>query len=621
MKRLISFCLAILALSCLNALPAGSRPGGALPAYDARFLSVEITYTLNADGSWVRDYHHTVRYDTYYAINRALGETFIVYDPGFQKLEVLKSETTMADGRKVASPANAFNEVLPFAAHGFADFSGLREMVVTHVGLERGAVVDLRYRVLTKPGFLPAFSGRETLTRDFPVDSYKLEIVVPPGRELHYSVFGNDAAAKVSSLGGMDRYAFSFFKRSTAAHEPLAHPQSEPFIVFSTAPGWEQALAMESAAAGLPPSVAAKIEKLKGQYPDRADLLSALQKAVAVEVQNCPLAVEATGWRPRPLERVALSNYGTRLEKALLLRAMLKQAGFAPELLAVAGDAFDAKVATALQVNEFWVKVLKIPDDPEGPRRGGEKTDGQESWYLDPWQEQQELFPYRCHGLDAYNLDCQKLETMPASDWERSGVEISGTVRLDPAGASGTVMVAARGRFQNYGEATSDNGKFVTGLLKKFFPVEKLEIKKLLALTRGEFRAEATFSGPWLKDAGKGFFNADAVHIPGLSENMVQLAKRESPMLLEAPFKVSVNLDLEPAAGLKLEYAAPDVKRENETGYFSRSLVVEKNGHLRFSQGCGIAKSLIGPDKYPLLHEVLLPYFAPDFWLVFKKEK
>ena len=32
-------------------------------------------------------------------------------------------------------------------------------------------------------------------------------------------------------------------------------------------------------------------------------------------------------------------------------------------------------------------------------------------------------------------------------------------------------------------------------------------------------------------------------------------------------------------------------------------------------------KSLIGPEKYPLLRELLLPYFAPDLWLVFKKTK
>jgi len=597
MKRLTIFCLALLAASFLFSLPA----------HDARFLKLEITYTLHADGSWVKEYHHQVRLDTYYAFNRALGEMFIVYDPDFQKLEVLKSETTMADGRKVASPANAFNEVLPFAAHGFADFSGLREMVITHVGLERGAVVDLHYRLHTKAGFLPAFSGREVVTRDFPVDSFALEIVVPRGLTLNHLAFGLGAEAMVQYAPdqGVDRYNFFFHGTPTASHEPLVHPQADPFVIFSTAADWKQALVLVNDPSPLPAALAEKIEKLQTQYPARADLLAALQKAVAAEVQNCGLGIEATGWRPRPLARVFQSNYGTRLEKALLLQAMLKRAGFASELLAVAGDAFAPKIPTPLQMNEFWLKVAGNP----------------ESRYLDPWQEQQELFPYRSHGLDAYNLDCQKLETMPATDGEQNVVEVSGTVRLDPSGASGTVLVTARGRFHRYDEAAADSGKFITGLLKKFFPVEKVEIKKLLALTNREIRAEAAISGPWLKDAGAGFFSAEAVHVPGLTENMVQLVRRESPMLLEAPFNVSVALDLQPAAGWSLEYAAPDVKRENETGYFSRSLVADKNGQLRFSQSVGIARALIGPEKYPLLRELLLPYFTPDLWLVFKKEK
>ena len=195
MKRLTLFCLAFLAAWTLFA-PAR----GAAPTHDARFLKMEISYQLNADGSWDMTYKHQVRLDTYYAFNRALGETFIVYNPDFQKLEVLKSETTMADGRQVASPENAFNEVLPFAAHGFADFSHLREMVVTHVGLERGAVVELAYRIHTKAGFLPDFSGREELAMAFPVDLYSLSIKVPADRELHYRVSGLQVEAKVSPL-------------------------------------------------------------------------------------------------------------------------------------------------------------------------------------------------------------------------------------------------------------------------------------------------------------------------------------------------------------------------------------------------------------------------------------
>ncbi|MBU4404399.1 MAG: DUF3857 domain-containing protein [Candidatus Aminicenantes bacterium] len=596
MKRLTLFCLAVLAACSLFALPA----------HDARYLKVEISYQLNADGSWDMTYKHQVRLDTYYAFNRALGETFIVYNPDFQKLEVLKSETTMADGRKVVSPENAFNEVLPFAAHGFADFSHLREMVVTHVGLERGAVVELAYRIHTRAGFLPVFSGREILAKAFPVDSYQLTIIVPAGQALRYRIFGLKAEAEVSSTAVEKRFAFPLADLRPAAHEPLQPAWAEPFIVFSNAADWGQALAMVGNSSQLPAALVERVEKLQAQNPDWIDLLAELQKAVAVEVKNCGLGPEALGWQPRRLERVAQGNYGTRLEKALLLKAMLKKAGIESDLLAIAkGSAFAPDVPTPQQLGEFWLKV----------------ADGAGAAFLDPWQEQQEFFPYFPQELDAWNLDVGEMERTLGCPWDRNTVVISGAVQLDPAAASGTLVVAVRGTFNRYNEATADSGKFITGLLKKIFPVDKVEIKKLLQLTRKEIRVEATFSGKWLKETGAGFLSVDAIRLPGLSENMVILNKRESPLALEAPFQVSLKLDLEPAAGVRIEYAAPAVERKNGLGYYSLGLVAEKNGRLRFSAAFGIKKGVVAPAEYPLLRELLMPYFTPDFWLVFKKIK
>lgn len=600
MKRLTLLCLALLAAWTLFALPVGVAP-----THDARFLNVAVTYELHEDGSWDMTVEQQARLDTYYAFNRALGETFIVFNPDFQKLEVLKSETTMADGRKVASPANAFNEVLPFAAHGFADFAALREMVVTHVALERGAVVDLKYRIHTRAGFLPVFSGREVLNRDFPVDKYRLEIILPAGQTLRYRVFGSPAEAKVSDAGAGKRYTFALASLPPAAHEALASAGSEPAVVFSVAADWPRALALANDPAPLPAALLERIEKLKTQYPTRPDLMAELQKIVAVEMKGCRLGGEATGWQPRPASRVFQSNYGTRLEKALLLRAMMKQAGIEAELLAVAGgDALAADLPAFQAIGEFWLK-----------------TSGPHALYLDPWQEQQEFFPYRLQERDAWNLEKQTLEKLPASERQGSGVEVSGTVQLAADGVSGNLVVAARGIFNRYNEAAADSGKFITGLLKKLFPVDKVEVKKLLSLGRREVRVEATFSGKWLKEAGTGLYSAEPVRLPGLSENLVIMDKRESPLQLDAPFGVSVSLELQPAAGLKLEYAAPIVERRNELGHFTRGLVVEKNGRLRFSQSVAVEKALLGPEKYSLLRELLLPYFAPDFWLLFKKEK
>jgi len=596
MKRLTLLCLALLAAWALFALPT----------HDARFLNVAVTYELHEDGSWDMTYEQLARLDTYYAFNRALGETFIVYNPVFQKLEVLKSETTMANGRKVASPANAFNEVLPFAAHGFADFAGLREMVVTHIGLEREAVVDLKYRIHTQAGFLPVFSGREILNRDFPVDKYRLEINVPAGQALRYRVLGSPAQAKVSDSGAGKRYAFELASLPPAAHEALTAAGSEPAVVFSVASDWKAALALAADPAPLPAALLERIEKLKTQYPARPDLLAELQKLVAGEVQGCRLGSDASGWQPRPAARVFQSNYGTRLEKALLLRALLDQAGIKAEVLAVAyGDAFAADLPAFQQIGEYWLKVS------EGPH----------ALYVDPWQEQQEFFPYRLQERDAWNLEKLALEKLPASDRQGSGVDVSGTVQLAVDGASGSLVVAARGAFNRYNEATADSGRFITGLLKKIFPVDKVEVKKLLSLSRREVRVEVTFSGKWLKEAGSNFYSADPVRLPGLTENMALPAERETHLALDAPFQASVSLELQPAAGLKLEYFAANMERRNELGHFARGLVVEKNGGLRFSQSFAVDKALIGPDKYPLLRELLLPNFAPDLWMIFNKTR
>lgn len=598
MKRLTLFCLAILAASLLFSLPAGLQP-----AHDARFLKLAIAYELNEDGSWDMTCEQLARLDTYFAVNRALGETFIVYNPEFQKLEVLKSETTMADGRKVPSPENAFNEVLPFAAHHFADFSHLREMVVTHTGLERGALVDLKYRVHTRAGFLPAFAGREVLARPFPVDEYSLEIRIPAAKQLFFAGGGFDGeiVTEIISDQALKKYLFRFSGLAPLPREPLAVAGSEPFLAFALAPDWATGLPLAEASQVLPAALAGKVDKLKAENPAIPELLAALQKIAAGEIRNCNLGIEATGWRFRPLERVVQSNYATRLEKALLLGAMLKRAGVDSEMLAVSsGPDLAVPAATPLQLGEFWLKVPAAKA------------------YLDPCREQNEFFPYPLQGRDAWNFAGGSLEKLPLSARADNGVEVTGRVQLSADKASGTLAVTARGMFHHYNEAAADHGKFVTAILKKIFPVEKAEVGKLLELTRQQIRAEVTFDGKWLEDSVAGFQRLEAFHLPGLNENMVILEKRESDLALEAPFRVSLDLEIEPAKDLKLEYAAPALERRNKLGRFTRSLTAGKNGAMRFAAEVVLDNGVVSPGDYPLLRELLLPYFAPDFGLVFK---
>lgn len=598
MKRLTIFCLSILAAALLF-------PGH---DYDARYLKISIFYEAHEDGSWDMTYEHQVRLNTYYAVNRALGETFITYNPDFQELKVLKSETTMADGRKVSSPENAFNEVLPFPAHGFPDFAGLREMVVTHTGLERGAVVDLKYRIHTKTGFLPVFSGCEILERSFPIDRYSLEIVVPAGNQFHFGTigYGTDIKPETVEADSRKHYVFHFSDLPPADREPLAPNEIGPCILFSSSKDWEAALALKIKNNFLPECLKEEITEVKTRCLAHTDLLAELKKIAADEIRNCGLGIEMTGWQPRSLEKVFRGGYGTGLEKALLLKSTLKEADMDTELLAIAaGRELAAGVATPLQLGGFWLKVNA------GPR----------SYYLDPCSEQQEFFSYMHQGCEAWNLERQVIEKLPVSDWEQNGVYVSGQVRLEKDEVSGILSVKVSGAFHQYGEAAADSGKFIEGVLKEFFPVGKVEIKKILILTRHEIRAEAAFTGKWIKEDDAGCFIIDECRLPGLAENMVILEDRKSSLEIDTPFKVSLRLDIKPTKDWKLDYICPKIKRENALGFFSRSLTLEKDGNIRFIEACGIGKRTVLPAEYPLLRALFLPYFVSDYWMVFTKGK
>ena len=90
---------------------------------DAVYEEMTHEYVLQPDGSTLYTYSHKLRLLTPYAFTRADGESFITYNPEYQKLTVLRSVTTMRDGRKVESPFNAYNEVLPRAAAGAGPFT------------------------------------------------------------------------------------------------------------------------------------------------------------------------------------------------------------------------------------------------------------------------------------------------------------------------------------------------------------------------------------------------------------------------------------------------------------------------------------------------------------------
>ena len=117
MKKIFPFILAFSLLSAAGVRAQNSNPA-TTPSSDAQYISLLKEYTLNSDGSMDYRYIKEQKLITYRAFHNLYGETFITYNPFFQKLTVNKCFTVMADGKTVETPSNAFNEILPSFAAG-----------------------------------------------------------------------------------------------------------------------------------------------------------------------------------------------------------------------------------------------------------------------------------------------------------------------------------------------------------------------------------------------------------------------------------------------------------------------------------------------------------------------
>ena len=165
----------------------------------------------------------------------------MIYDPEYQELQITEAYTIMADGQRVEVPGNAFNEVLPRAAAHVPPYNRLREMVITHTGLEVGATIYLDYVLKTKAGYMPAFMGEEFIKDIVAVKEKQVIIHVPAAQELQYKMLNLRTAPEVINEKGIKTYTFSFSELSAYNGEWGKDYELLPRLFFSTAKDLERA--------------------------------------------------------------------------------------------------------------------------------------------------------------------------------------------------------------------------------------------------------------------------------------------------------------------------------------------------------------------------------------------
>jgi hypothetical protein len=337
--------------------------------YDAVYLQLTKEYTLNPDGSMDFRYLKKQKLQTYRSFHNLYGETFIVYHPDFQSLKVNEAYIIMADGKKVSSPANAFNEVLPAFAANAPAYNKLREMVITHSGTERNAVINLDYQVHSAKGFYPCLMGNELLAETEPVKELVLRIRIPSDHKLSFTLLNSKTVPSVNGENSQLIYTWTFTNVPAISTEELQKGPNElyPRLIFSTEADrkdlYADLLKQPAFSYELSGEMKEAVAAVYKENKEKINIALKLQEKVVNEFRLYPVPMRNTGFACRTPQETWNSNGGTLLEKAVLLTALMKEAGFdANPVFLVRAGWFDESVGSLLDIEDIIVRTT-VPEE------------------------------------------------------------------------------------------------------------------------------------------------------------------------------------------------------------------------------------------------------------------
>jgi len=562
------------------------------PNIDAVFQDQTKEYTLNKDGSWTYHYSHKLLINTYFAFHNLYGEDFIIYDPQFQKLKVNRSVTTMADGKQVASPENAYNELLPGFAANVPAWNRLREMVVTHTALERGSTIDFDYLLSTAKGYSPSLTGNELLLMSSPVKKLTFRISVPAGGILNFEQYNITAKPAVTKANGFTTYTWVLIDLPATTREDFRprEQQNRPRIVFVAATKATDPMlgfAMQDAfkcEAGTDIKLAAA-EAVKGIEKPLLKALK-LQEKVAGELNTWQVPLQYAGYKLRNATSTWKSNGGNEAEKAVLLVALLRSVNIQAEPVAVIPERyFSQKNVSPALIDRILVKV---------------SIQGMDPIYLSPTQAEQQDLRFQLAGKRVITLVPGKKLVSEVLPEVKNQLSVTGNLSMDQSlSMSGNVNLEIGDRLNPWLRMQKDTtytAGFLSGLLGSGKVNNVAKGKTDIDFSSFSYKlSAASFAN---EIGGHVFLRLPSATVGSDSWHMTELVStRTEP--LEIPFSISESYDLFIAIpeAMSVITAPAVLNLANDFGSVNISVGVEGN-QLHVVRKLNLVQTQVPVEKY-----------------------
>jgi hypothetical protein len=359
----------LLAAPALAQEPAASPALAGLPSYktlEARYpgsdgvvLFDSLVITLDGENHIAKRRHRAVMLFTDNAINR-YGDPRILFNSATQELSVITARVYMRDGTIVDTRKNGINQTTPFALDHAPDYADWQETVVTHVGIEKGCVAELHYRIRDKAPS-PWLSGVEIFSSEDPVEVRVLQIGGPGASNLKSaSLNGAPAAAKTAD-------GVCWTVRDIAGRTPFDGGAWEgdcfPVVCYSTAASWPDVLSRIRAEIIEKSRNSSYFASIVGEatkdLDSNEDKMLAIHRLALDRVSSVRVPFGLFAAAPRDAQRIYESGYASPLDRAVLLMAMLEAAGLNPvPVLVSAGNSWTDEAAAPEIFNTVFAFLM-----------------------------------------------------------------------------------------------------------------------------------------------------------------------------------------------------------------------------------------------------------------------
>jgi len=555
------------------------------PDTDAVYKTITKVYQLNEDGSFVYQYKHRLKYITYYAFNRLYGESFIVYNPEFQEVKINLCETTMKDGKVVSSPENAFNEVLPRFAAGAPYFNHLRELVVTHTGLERKSVVDFDYELYSKPNYLPFVNERLIIGSYTPVHKFELIVKVADDVPFHYQLLNSTVEPKETLSDGFKVYKWVFedikgFAFDNNMPEKGTHVPQLLFSTVNYADAFKIFNIEDSLSNGMKKVVKDKISKFDNDF----DKLFALQKMVDNDINDFEIPIEHANYSIRSLADIWKSNGATNIEKTILLSYLLNEAEIKSEtVFAYPEELYNANIGIVKGLGKPMIKALVDDKDI----------------YISALTSNKNNCLLMLDDKIILDLNGNIIEIKSVEEVENK-LSFASSLSMNEEGiVSGQLKCEVSGFVYPYFDLLQDqkNAKKITS---SFIPGEAIQKHKLVEWNENECKVNAKIKcEKFIKQQGDYYFISIPESSLGIQSShlAVLTEKRSTPLELENSIEENYQIDIDLPDGFELVSSEIDSTIENKVG--SLHLKISKvDNKLEIVRSLKINDEIIEPKDY-----------------------